>query len=349
MPAAARVLDIHVCPRSNGPVPHVGGPIVTGSMSVLIGYMPAARVGDKAACVGGVDSVKNGSSTVIICNKPAARQWDKCDHGGVIVTGCFSVQIGDSGGGKSSGFFVAAAGISPLVVTADPNDTDTFLPPEDGADVKRDMEMSIDVYEFGKSKEQDNALIEKYRALGWEIVPEPVDNPSGLQAVTFINKSENRMVTAFRGSEQAKDWKQNLLQAFGKSNQHPEAVAYARDMQQYAEINDISSYSVTGHSLGGGLAATVATVCNVPANTFNPAGVSNATLAKFALSRADANSIAAEKVRNYAIDGEILSRINNFIGTPDYLGPVYYMEGSGNFLTNHKMEHVKTAIEKFYS
>lgn len=50
---AARVGDYHTCPMVTPtfpPLPHVGGPITTGSSTVLIGGMPAARVGDLATC-----------------------------------------------------------------------------------------------------------------------------------------------------------------------------------------------------------------------------------------------------------------------------------------------------------
>ena len=92
---AARIGDMHVCPKMNpGPVPHVGGPIVLGAPTVLIGSMPAARVGDMAVCVGPPDKVSAGSSTVIISGKPAARLGDSSAHGGKIVAGCPTVLIG---------------------------------------------------------------------------------------------------------------------------------------------------------------------------------------------------------------------------------------------------------------
>ena len=48
---AARVSDMHTCPMVTGVVPHVGGPILPpGCPTVLIGGMPAARVGDLAGC-----------------------------------------------------------------------------------------------------------------------------------------------------------------------------------------------------------------------------------------------------------------------------------------------------------
>ena len=65
MQPAARAGDLHVCPMVTVLVPHVGGPILPpGCPTVLIGFMPAARMGDQTA------------------------------HGGVIALGCFTVLIG---------------------------------------------------------------------------------------------------------------------------------------------------------------------------------------------------------------------------------------------------------------
>ena len=95
MPPAARVSDFHTCPAANGPVPHVGGPIMPpGAATVLIGGMPAARVGDQALCVGPPDVIVAGSGTVLIGGMPAARQGDSTAHGGVIALGLPTVMIG---------------------------------------------------------------------------------------------------------------------------------------------------------------------------------------------------------------------------------------------------------------
>jgi uncharacterized Zn-binding protein involved in type VI secretion len=96
MGAAARVTDMHVCPMVNpGPVPHVGGPILPpGAPTVLIGGMPAARVGDMATCTGPPDSIVMGSATVMIGGMPAARMGDTTAHGGTIAAGCPTVLIG---------------------------------------------------------------------------------------------------------------------------------------------------------------------------------------------------------------------------------------------------------------
>ncbi|MCM8532808.1 MAG: PAAR domain-containing protein [Lentisphaeraceae bacterium] len=95
MPLAARMTDMHTCPMVTGVVPHVGGPILPpATPPVLIGYLPAAKVGDKLVCVGPIDTIAKGSGTVMIANKPAARLGDMTAHGGVIVAGCATVIIG---------------------------------------------------------------------------------------------------------------------------------------------------------------------------------------------------------------------------------------------------------------
>jgi uncharacterized Zn-binding protein involved in type VI secretion len=95
MPFAARVTDMHVCPMVTVLVPHVGGPILPpGCPTVMVGFLPAARVGDMAVCVGPPDVIALGSFTVMIGNMPAARMGDMTAHGGVIVMGCPTVVIG---------------------------------------------------------------------------------------------------------------------------------------------------------------------------------------------------------------------------------------------------------------
>jgi uncharacterized Zn-binding protein involved in type VI secretion len=95
---AARLTDMHVCPMCTPgvpPIPHVGGPIVApGAPTVLIGNMPAAKVGDTCVCVGPPDTIAMGSTTVLISNMPAARMGSTTAHGGSIVVGMPTVLIG---------------------------------------------------------------------------------------------------------------------------------------------------------------------------------------------------------------------------------------------------------------
>src|SRR5438874_7446944 len=104
---------MHTCPLVNVLVPHVGGPVLPpGCPTVLIGGLPAARVGDMLVCVGPPDVIAMGSPTVMIGNMMAARLGDPTAHGGAIVVGCPTVQIGIPGQGAA--LQAAAAEGAPL-------------------------------------------------------------------------------------------------------------------------------------------------------------------------------------------------------------------------------------------
>ncbi|HWZ23617.1 MAG TPA: PAAR domain-containing protein [Cytophagaceae bacterium] len=95
MPPATRITDMHICPMLSGVIPHIGGPVIgPGCMTVVIGGMPAAVVGDMCTCIGSPDSIVKGSATVMIGGKPAVRIGDTTAHGGSIILGCMTVIIG---------------------------------------------------------------------------------------------------------------------------------------------------------------------------------------------------------------------------------------------------------------
>jgi uncharacterized Zn-binding protein involved in type VI secretion len=92
---AARFSDMHTCPMVTGVVPHVGGPIIPPCCpTVLTSMLFQARVGDMAVCVGPPDTIVLGSMTVLVGGMQAARMGDMTSHGGVIVLGCPTVLIG---------------------------------------------------------------------------------------------------------------------------------------------------------------------------------------------------------------------------------------------------------------
>ncbi|MBL6456925.1 PAAR domain-containing protein [Belnapia sp. T6] len=94
MPPASRVSDMHVCPMVTGVVPHVGGPVLPpGGMTVLIGGLPAARVGDMCVCVGPPDVIAMGSVKVLIKGMPAAYMGSLTAHGGTVILGCPTVLV----------------------------------------------------------------------------------------------------------------------------------------------------------------------------------------------------------------------------------------------------------------
>jgi uncharacterized Zn-binding protein involved in type VI secretion len=65
-PAWRALTDTHVCPLFNGPAPHVGGVVVSGSATVTIGGQPAARQGDSVIEAVAPNAIATGAATVLI-------------------------------------------------------------------------------------------------------------------------------------------------------------------------------------------------------------------------------------------------------------------------------------------
>ena len=65
MPAWRANADLHNCPLSSGPVPHVGGVVIVGSVTVLINNLPAARQGDIVTEIGPPNTIVMGCPTVL--------------------------------------------------------------------------------------------------------------------------------------------------------------------------------------------------------------------------------------------------------------------------------------------
>jgi uncharacterized Zn-binding protein involved in type VI secretion len=65
-PAWRAGADTHACPLVTVLVPHVGGVVAVGSMTVLIGGLPAARQGDVIVEAGPPNAIVMGEPTVLI-------------------------------------------------------------------------------------------------------------------------------------------------------------------------------------------------------------------------------------------------------------------------------------------
>lgn len=108
MMPASRIGDMHVCPMVTGIVPHVGGPFVLGSMTVLVGMMPQSRVTDQLVCVGPPD---------------------------VAVMGCETVLVGMAGAGGAAG---AMGGISAMGASVPTQPPATTTSPQPTAELQQD-------------------------------------------------------------------------------------------------------------------------------------------------------------------------------------------------------------------
>jgi uncharacterized Zn-binding protein involved in type VI secretion len=66
MPAWRATSDVHACPLVDGVKPHVGGVVALGSLTVLIGGLPAARMGDQIVEAGAPNPIVQGAMNVLI-------------------------------------------------------------------------------------------------------------------------------------------------------------------------------------------------------------------------------------------------------------------------------------------
>src|SRR5262245_44530212 len=65
-PAWRAQIDVHACPLVSGIVPHAGGVVAVGSLTVFINNMPAARQGDLVVEAGPPNAIAAGCPTVEI-------------------------------------------------------------------------------------------------------------------------------------------------------------------------------------------------------------------------------------------------------------------------------------------
>jgi uncharacterized Zn-binding protein involved in type VI secretion len=66
LPAWRATSDVHACPLVDGLKPHVGGVVAVGSVTVMIGGLPAARQGDLVVEAGAPNAIALGAPTVMI-------------------------------------------------------------------------------------------------------------------------------------------------------------------------------------------------------------------------------------------------------------------------------------------
>lgn len=142
------------------------------------------------------------------------------------------------------------------------------------------------------------------RAAG--IDPATLENPdTGFRAGIYTD-GNGRYVLAYAGSNEFQDWTgANFEQGVGWQNeQYDQAVQLAQ--QADAAFGD--NLVITGHSLGGGLAATGALATGNTAVTFNASGVHDNTIERMGLDPATAKAdAAAGQIRRYNISGDPLT------------------------------------------
>ncbi len=156
------------------------------------------------------------------------------------------------------------------------------------------------------------------------IQPSALSPPnSDFRAQVFATGSADapHYVVAFRGSVTGEDWENNLEQGSGFVS----SSYYKRAMQIAQRVNQFTNGNVefTGHSLVGGLASAAAASTDLPATTFNAAGLNPVTV-EGSLNASFAQ--ATSKITAYHVAGEVLNAIQSHpitaLGSVPGVGPL---------------------------
>jgi hypothetical protein len=132
------------------------------------------------------------------------------------------------------------------------------------------------------------------------------DTKSGFDA-SFYRDAGGNVALIYAGTDEGQDWRHNFGQGLGfEDAQYDQAIAVARE----AKLAFGDRLVLSGQSLGGGLAAAAAMVNEVPAVTFNAAGVHDNTVERYGLD-ADAVKLQADQglVRHYVVENDILTHL----------------------------------------
>ena len=126
---------------------------------------------------------------------------------------------------------------------------------------------------------------------------------TGFRAEVYRNSITGEAVLAFQGTnfESVEDWKNNLQQGVGLTSPQYEQARRAAD-----EFNNVfanEERSLTGHSLGGGMASYAALATGLEATTFNAAGLHTNSLDRVGATRND----ALDLVTAHHVNGEAVS------------------------------------------
>lgn len=134
------------------------------------------------------------------------------------------------------------------------------------------------------------------------------DSNTGFRAMLYQSKDAQEIVVVYRGVRRTniiQDSQTCLSQGLGFG-----AAIYRQAIELAKAVVEAYGDKVifTGHSMGGGLAASASLVANRPAVTFNSAGVHPATLEGFGLDNATIEE-RLKAIENYYVPGEWLSTL----------------------------------------
>ena len=191
---------------------------------------------------------------------------------------------------------------------------------------------AVDLPQFGLRLLSDEDLVD-LGVTSDDIRNNLTGNPTaaGLDAVVYqdyITGGDNQYVLAFGGTEifSADDWAANFAQGLVVFDN--EGVQYLKAMKIAVELANAEfvpkgNLIATGHSLGGGLASAASVVADIPAYTFNAAGLNQNTLEENGVERVQGSVLrfqqesgtnnAIKQIQAYYVDWDILSFAQDFL------------------------------------
>src|SRR5262249_22573662 len=141
---------------------------------------------------------------------------------------------------------------------------------------------------------------------------------SGLYSALYRSDIDGSYHLVFRGTQMstAADWLHGNSQNLGfDAAQYSEAMNLAKQ----AEAVYGNNLSITGHSLGGGLAPRARPAPGPPAAPSTPAGISDKPFDRYGLDRSSAGSL----INTYETEGDILTGAQHTGLIPGEVGPIH--------------------------
>ncbi|OPZ56573.1 MAG: Extracellular phospholipase A1 precursor [bacterium ADurb.BinA028] len=149
--------------------------------------------------------------------------------------------------------------------------------------------------------------------------PKDLVGSDGFRAAVYRD-ADGHVVMAFAGTDPTsrQDWATNLAQGAGyRPSQYEKAILIS--MKVAAHVGP-SNLVLTGHSLGGGLAAAASLATGASAITFNAAGVNSNIRSELATINPGAAAGSDRLIHNYYVVGEPLTALQNAQVGPQAVG-----------------------------
>ncbi len=177
----------------------------------------------------------------------------------------------------------------------------------------------------------------------WKVADIKDDAKTGFRAVALksVDENDKRVIVAFAGSDEGRDWDDNLLQGAGIT---PKQYKQSLDFANKWKASDGNNVILTGHSLGGGLASYASIKTNLHATAVNSAPL--------ALNHIGLNPFDAHRITQYYVPGEMLSVVN--VGNQTDIRPGFGIPVQGqdsiydlrSVISNHSLDHVAPDIKE---